>query len=108
MPPAAPDAPDALSRAVQPSPVAKVLVASVSPQDRNLWRLERAVTKVTAEHPFQLPATRTQRAAAVGVKVDRALAADQPAPWLAYEDRDLGHTARPGVVAGWMDDRIQR
>ena len=28
--------------------MAKVLVASVSPQDRNLWRLERAVTKVTA------------------------------------------------------------
>ena len=66
------------------------------------------MTKVTAEHPFQLPATRTQRAAAVGAKVDRALAADQPASWLAYEDRDLGHTARPGVVAGYMDDRIQR
>ena len=67
-----------------------------------------AVTKVTAEHPFQLPATRTQRAAAVGAKVDRALAADQPTSWLAYEDRDLGHTAHPGVVAGYMDDRIQR
>ena len=26
----------------------KVLGASVSPQDRNLWRLERVVTKVTA------------------------------------------------------------
>ena len=46
MPPAAPDAPDALSGR---SAVAggKVLGASVSPQDRNLWRVG-AVTKVTA------------------------------------------------------------
>ena len=107
MPPAAPDAPDALSRAVQPSPVAKCseLQSARKIATCGVWR---AVTKVTAERPFQLPAIRTQRAAAVGAKVDRALAADQPAPWLAYEDRDLGHTARPGVVAGYMDDRIQR
>ena len=45
---------------------------------------------------------------AVRAEADSALAADQPASWLAYEDRNLGHPAHPGVVAGYVYHRIQR
>jgi len=33
--------------------------------------------------------SRTQHAAAVSAELHSALASDQPAPWLAYEDRNL-------------------